>query len=293
MSPSTPSKIRLNDRSCWADFMEAIHEACEAVGCRCPGAARDDKPGAWFRGETDSSYQLIPSLFRSFKQPNKDPEWSRARELESDLFFEFAARARELHGRDMSDWDILFTMQHHGAPTRLLDWTEVVGVAIYFAVMHEFPKASPSPVVWVLNPYNLNEESWKCADLIAPENLGWEPYEKKVDPNGEYWTYGQIIEEMSLFGWKSPVAIYPRFKSDRMLAQNGRFTFHGDKHLPLDKCVRKPEAVVRSLPIPKAVIRDAEMFLEWSGLNRATLFPDLDSLSLQLKYDNNIIARCP
>ncbi|MBV8970101.1 MAG: FRG domain-containing protein [Verrucomicrobia bacterium] len=31
------------------------------------------------------------------------------------------------------DWDILFAMQQYRTPTRLLDWTEGLGVALYFA----------------------------------------------------------------------------------------------------------------------------------------------------------------
>jgi hypothetical protein len=39
------------------------------------------------------------------------------------MFFEFRTRARQLYEADHTDWDVLFHMQHHGVPTRLLDWT--------------------------------------------------------------------------------------------------------------------------------------------------------------------------
>ena len=43
-------------------------------------------------------------------------------------------RARELHAGTQSDLDVLFSMHHFGTPTGLLDWTETLGVAVYFAL---------------------------------------------------------------------------------------------------------------------------------------------------------------
>jgi hypothetical protein len=191
----------------------------------------------------------------------------------------------------MSDWDILFAMQHHLTPTRLLDWTEILGVAVYFAVEYGHPIRPKAPVVWVLNPYRLNALAWgeTCKDLIAPENLGWEKFKKSNGgAKGEYWTYGEIVQDLEEFGWDLPVAIYPRQKTDRMQAQSGRFTIHGDVHLPLDQLVR--QRVLQSVPIPDAAIDDALSFLEIAGINRASLFPDLDNLSFHLRKTNGLLV---
>jgi hypothetical protein len=54
----------------------------------------------------------MPSLFRYFEKPNEKGTWTKVWNLEKDLYWEFSARARELHGAIEADWDILFSMQH-------------------------------------------------------------------------------------------------------------------------------------------------------------------------------------
>jgi hypothetical protein len=103
------------------------------VGCRKPGNTPNSGHEPWFRGQNRSSHGLLPSLFRlPFADPD-DADQAHIQWVESELLYEFASRARELKDSSMSDWDILFAMQHYGVPTRLLDWTEVLGVAVYFS----------------------------------------------------------------------------------------------------------------------------------------------------------------
>jgi type I restriction enzyme M protein len=92
---------------------------------------------AVFRGVKSVDYLLIPSVGRmKFIS-------SRPREMEERLMFsKFQQRAIPfLEFTPADDWDWLPLAQHHGLPTRLLDWTINPLVAAYFAVEDEdFPE---------------------------------------------------------------------------------------------------------------------------------------------------------
>lgn len=69
-------------------------------------------------------YQLVPSLLRHKQGVDK----------ENVLFGEYERSARRFLERRTDDWELLVDMQHYGIPTRLLDWTGVLGIALAFAL---------------------------------------------------------------------------------------------------------------------------------------------------------------
>jgi hypothetical protein len=290
-------KSTKNSPKAWIDFLEDIKTAMKKVGCKAGG---NTEP--WFRGHSRSDYKLIPSLLRYLEKPDKPKNWDKVFDLESDLFWEFASRARELHGVIEDDWDILSTMQHYLTPTRLLDWTEILGVAIYFAILGVNDgkskgskdgdvKIGPPPCIWVLNPYRLNHESgWgafdkkkSMADLVYPANLGWDKKSKS------YYSYGDLLTE-GYMDWKWPVAIYPRQRNARVHAQRGWFTIHGDKFVPIEE-IKGHKKYAQKVELPFAAVPEARKFLEASGINHYLLFADLESLSLHLMEKNGYLTR--
>ena len=87
-----------------------------------------------FRGVRDANYELIPSFGRLTNMP-VDQRLS----VEKWIFDEFKRSARG-HVQDNleNDWEWLALGQHHGLPTRLLDWTHSPLVAAFFAVERDF-----------------------------------------------------------------------------------------------------------------------------------------------------------
>lgn len=253
----------------WILFLDKITEAKESLAFK-------KGEECFFRGHLDSKWPLLPSLLRHTRDRRLSDEALRG--IENDLFFEFQARAKELHDKKLSDWEILFFMRHHAVITRLLDWTEVFGVSLYFALQNY--RGDTQPCIWLLNPYALNEEheSWEMRDLISPIYLG--------DDSEQEWDYSDFItdDDDPKFGWEYPVAIYPIQRSARLHAQRGYFTIHGDDNRPLEEIVPHH---VRKVAIPTSIIPEARKFLELAGISDYLLFPDLDGLmrDLHRKYE--------
>lgn len=134
------------------------------------------KSSRWiFRGQQGASWRLTPSLQRAmdrFKIP-----LSEMRHFESRLLREFK-RHFHLYSEylpedgDVLEW--LTLMQHHGAPTRLLDWTYSFYVALFFAI--ENASENQLCAIWAVD----QERCWNTIVHRLPANIlrKWEKNDK-------------------------------------------------------------------------------------------------------------------
>lgn len=145
-----------------------------------------------FRGVADADkHLLLPKIGRSGSRYNASTE-----RLLFSLFKRRAPQFVELG--QLSDWDKLALAQHHGLPTRLLDWSTNPLVAAFFAVTSE-PRNTRSRVY----AYRAR----KVVDVAT-----------ELDPLN--------ITETSVH--------FPSAVAARIVSQRGAFTVHSDPTTPLD-----------------------------------------------------------
>src|ERR1700692_2574243 len=133
-------KLRIGSLSEFVSGVRTIERRWKVYGRTTP---------AWFRGQADASWSLVPGLYRG----------GISYTLEREMTRDFALYAAPFLSAQSTNTALerLFVMQHYGLPTRLLDWTESHLVALFFAVVdHTSPKDA---AVFALDPWRLNEVS--------------------------------------------------------------------------------------------------------------------------------------
>ncbi len=224
----------------------------------------------WFRGQQNARWGLQPKLWRPEFRVAAQPE------SEAEIRQEFQSRALQMvQGRLPADkWEWYFLMQHYGAPTRLLDWTDSPLIALFFA-LHEHP-GDRDAAVWMLDPWWLNQKMRKGID--GPMEADWE----------EAQPYLLDIEEAfggSKGGPTVPAAIEPPHVDRRLAVQRSHFVIFGKtRDLARTNAAREPAGTRRlaKIVIPSASVQEIYAELENAGVTMSMLFPDMEHLSKEL-----------
>ena len=226
----------------------------------------------WFRGQSDSKKPPTPSIFRPVL----------GGKIEFNLATNFRLKAQAYSQTPETDridqWLIL--MQHHGVPTRLLDWTESPLAGLFFAVS-EFvdkpaEKIDSEPGVWVLNPFELNR---LCFGKPGAFPNTWTP---PADENFKI-AFGTAEKPTEY-----PFAFLPSYIHPRVASQKSCFTIHGTDKSDFE-VISESTGLIElryflKYHIPKKSVRPIIDDLFSRGVTFTSLFPDLDYLAKDLKY---------
>jgi hypothetical protein len=242
-------------------FIEGYHKNREAV---------------WYRGVSNSSYNLIPSIARSSIIKNEEG----VNDLERQIYANFSQRSPPFLDRDLSgQWKTMFFMQHYGIPTRLLDWSESPFVSLYFALSnvprHKRGKPANDAALWLCDPIEWNRTALShisyrggILDENSDEIKAYEP-----DTNT-----GQRATQ--------PVMIYGVHNSPRIVAQRGVFSLFGKSMKGMEHVYREGDFsknCLVKLNIPKVSIDQLRESLFQKGFSESTIYPDLTGLSLEIR----------
>jgi hypothetical protein len=163
------------------------------------------------------------------------------------------------------DFQWMALMQHHGTPTRLIDFTWSPYVAAFFAL----ERTLADGVVWAMNPARVDSSLTIKRERMDP----------RVQGNfARYFLKGnrRII-------WIGE----PHTMNRRLIAQSGTFAVPGVLDVPVEDILSDAdqENILAKIVLTNAVREVGMRELYRMNITYATLFPDLDGLAKSLGYE--------
>jgi hypothetical protein len=254
--------VKTTTVSSWQQFMNLLPEL----------------DGWAFRGQQDANWLLQSSLSRYLSSFVPDRSTWRIQEQRAIRIFRRKAHNYLHDVRALSD-DLrcVGLMQHHGAPTRLLDFTKSPFVAAFFALERAVSDAAifalNTPALWTNQAYPATTPHL-TRDTIDPRRKG--NFEKffLTDKNPVIW-FGE-----------------PSEMDQRLIAQAGTFVLPGLLQEPLDVILNNYSSdveLLRKIVLPQHVREDAMRSLYRMNITHASLFPDLEGLARSIALELEMV----
>lgn len=243
------------------------------------------EPGWIFRGHGRASWRLQTTLERDLPDAPAD-----RRRVEDELLFAYQQSAHNYMGSVQLptcrlDW--LGAMQHHGAPTRLLDFTRSFYVAAYFAV--EQCSDEEHCAVWAINERAIHDQALKL--LQGNKRFAT----KKKDAALAHWIYRDVVQPSGRRALWEPTSFAAPAGllrlSSRQLAQQAGFMLAGDLSQSFEDNLRAtiPEhaelaSYVRCYQIDFSTRGEVLADLRRMNITRGSLYPGLDGHTQSFRY---------
>ncbi len=254
----TSQVVHLPDGWEAAERVESLDELCQQVHAL-------GEVGWFYRGESRYFPTRISSLGRMLAEQAPQPILAECSEIG---WFQHRSHSwltqaeRDLVRGSPLGW--LTLMQHHSAPTRLLDWTYSAWVAAYHAASLDL---GHSGFIWAFNPRSLVRGSPK----------EWNQVESELDSIKSLDEYRDLLTRLQS---ETVLAFHELQSTARMVAQQGTFTFgippKVDHTEVIGRCVEPGQALM--LVIPNELKRTLLERLRSMNLTAASLFPGLDGV---------------
>ena len=242
----------------WSDLMDRLYGASWR-----PDISRFRSPFV-YRGLSDAAYPLATTLMRL------GGDFAR---MEPHLLRNFRKYAhRSLVERD-TFWHWMSLAQHHGLPTRLLDWTVSPLVAAHFATANT-DRYDVDGVVWMVNARRVHD--------LLPKKLKHE-----IDQEGaDYLTVEMLaraaptLSDLDALSPPSFVLFFePPSIDERITNQYALFSVMPDANAAVDEWLNDHMELWQRLIIPAEIKWEIRDKLDQANITERVLFPGLDGLS--------------
>ncbi len=221
-----------------------------------------------FRGLCSSAYNLKTSLLRLGSADHK---------LEGHMLRNFRKYARREAAPEDSIWNWLARAQHHGLPTRLLDWTYSPFVAMHFVTEN-------------LDAYDHDGAIW-CVDYVKANQLLPEQLKQILGAEGSNVFTVEMLDRAAsslpeldrLAADVYVIFLEPPSLDNNIVNQFALFSMMSGPAARLDHWLETHPELYRRIIVPAELKWEVRDKLDQANITERVLFPGLDGLSRWLK----------
>jgi hypothetical protein len=215
-----------------------------------------------YRGSSDAAADLRSGLIRLGGDTELERQLMRA-------FRKYATQDAVPHD---TAWDWLALGQHHGLPTRLLDWTYSPYVALHFATQNR-EKYDRDGVVW-------------CIDFVRAHEQLPAPLRAALDEEGANLFTTELLDEaapelgdLEQYGDDFVLFVEPPSFDARIVNQYALFSVIAHAESRLDDWMADHPDIALRVIVPAELKWEVRDKLDQANVTERVLFPGLDGIS--------------
>ena len=196
---------------------------------------------------------------------------------EEDLLRNFRKYAHKQAAMGDSTWYWLSLAQHHGLPTRMLDWTYSPFVALHFATA-EIDLFDTDGVIWCVDYMSTRKFlPRKLSDILEQEDTNV----FTADMLGQAARTMREFDDLSRDDYV--VFMEPPSLDERIVNQYALFSLMSSPSANLEEWLNKHPECHRRIIIPASLKWEIRDKLDQANITERVLFPGLDGLSSWLR----------
>jgi FRG domain len=239
-----------------------------------------------YRGHADSSWKLESTLERTIGS-----HWSgdNAKKFEEHYLNLFKSKYHIYSGNEhkpKSKLAWLSVMQHYGAPTRLIDFTESPYIALYFALEAYDPLLKKDLAIYAINYKSVMDASLQ---YIAKCDSS---FNKKRDEIAgcQDELFENVVDRLS------PEVVWitePLELNARIDRQSGTFLISGDKEKKIESLLSSEiydDVDIYKYVVPHSIYKNIYALLRKMNINAKSIYGDLGGLAKSIKMDMQVHA---
>lgn len=217
-----------------------------------------------FRGMSDSACQLRTRLIRI---------GGAFRSLEHHILRNFIKYASRDPRKEYSIWHWMTIAQHHGLPTRLLDWTYSPFVAVHFAT-DRLEKFDRDGVIWKVDFHGIHARlPPRLRTPLTAEGANAFTITMLADLTTRLPDFDLMAREDFLLFFEPPSL------DDRIVNQFALFSVASNAEAPVDCLLERHADLCHKILIPAELKWEVRDKLDQANVTERVLFPGMDGLA--------------